>query len=446
MLTSRIAMAVVAASLVMVPAGRAAADAGDVAAGVLLGVIGSAAVNSANKNKTTKKVYVQPSTSSAQRADNKQVQTSLNYFGFPAGTPDGVMGRNSRTAVSQYQAFMGYPITGELAPYEKDFLNASYYRANAGGQATLQMASTNPMGIKGLLKVYQQEAAAAATAPAGTMVMQPNATVVQPGTTMVVVPQTPVPATPAPTMAATPEAAPALPNFMGQQQTASASLASYCNKVSLMTNTNGGFVTEAAMTDAGFALGEQFCLARTYAIAQGEELSSKVQGFSQAQIAAQCEGFGPAMKTQIDALSLRPETDVLKEASAFALQSGMSPAQLAGTAKICLSVGYRTDNMEVALASALLLSALGEPIYAELLGHHLSQGFGASKRPDLALAWYQTSVDAITRGAQPVFAPGQPERTEMIRKAAYQVSGMPDPTAASGAPQPVALPTFKIDN
>ena len=40
--------------------------------------------------------------------------------------------------------------------------------------------------------------------------------------------------------------------------------------------------------------------------------------------------------------------------------------------KICLGVGYTTDAMDVAVASALILTALGEKGYGELRGHHLS--------------------------------------------------------------------------
>ncbi len=103
----------------------------------------------------------------------------------------------------------------------------------------------------------------------------------------------------------------------------------------------------------------------------------------------------------------------------------MSPAQLSGTARICLSVGYRTDDMDVALGSALLLAALGERAYGELMGHHLAQGIGTAKRPDLALAWYQMGLDAVEEGGRPVFAPGQPERQALIRKAAYQAGRGP---------------------
>ena len=218
---------------------------------------------------------------------------------------------------------------------------------------------------------------------------------------------------------------------------------------SLVTNSNGGFTTLASMSDPGFALEEQFCLARTYAITQGEEMASKVQGFTPQQIAMQCDSFAPAMRDHVAALSLKPQSEVMEEVGGFILQSGMAPAQMAGTAKICLSVGYRTDNMDVAVGSALILAVLGERVYAELLGHHLAQGFGTGKRPDLAMAWYDMGLDAIAGGSNAVFVPGHADRGDLIRAAAYAVGGraMPAaPIAQEQTPVPAGLPVFELQS
>ncbi|WP_165899209.1 peptidoglycan-binding domain-containing protein [Rhodovulum steppense] len=462
----KFAMACLAASVAATPATQVAAGGSDIAGGIIGGIIGGVIVNEANKNRQRPQQQVRrtapnPGVSAATRAQNREVQTSLNYFGFPAGTPDGVLGRNSRNAISQYQAFMGYAPTGTLNLYERDFLVTSYHRAIAGGPATTQMVAANPLGTRGLLQTYQQQLVGGGMAAP----MMPAAPV-QPGTTVVINPQQPVPqppvtttvvvpaAPPAPAAAVAATAAagavaatPALPNFLSQGS--GQSLASQCNKVSLVTNSNGGFTTAASMTDAGFVLEEQFCLARTYAIAEGEELAARIPGVTPDQIAEQCAGFGPALKDQVAALSFKPRDQVLEDVRGFVMGSGMPPAQLAGTARVCLSVGYRTDNMDVAIGSGLLLAALGEDVYAELMGHHLAQGFGAARRVDLALDWYDTALGAADRGVVPVFAPAQPERADLIRKAAYRLGGRDDGASLStgeSRPQPAALPTFAIDN
>jgi hypothetical protein len=433
MIEKRIATAVLLASLAVGPAQPVLADSlgAGIVGGVLGGIISGAIINEGNKNRqqaprnTT--TYYAPAMSSAQRAQNVEVQTALNYFGFPVGGADGVLGAQSRAQIAQYQAFLGYPATGDLSDFQQTLLVNGYNRAIAGGSATMQQAAANPMGTRGLLITYRDEMAGV-NQPAAKALMQPAPDMTQ--TAQPVQPATQAPAAPANTTMA------ALPNF-GAGAAMTVSLASQCSKIGLTTASNGGFITVANMTDPNAALAEQFCMARTYAISQGEELQAKVQGFTPDQIAQQCQGFAPAMKDYIGELAMKPRDSVLSDVSAFVGKSGMAPAQLDATAKICLSVGYRTDNMDVALASGLLLVALGEKPYAELIGHHLSQGFGATTRPDMALPWYQMSLDALAAGQPAIFAPGQPERAMLIRKAAYAVAGQAD-----NAPQPAALPSF----
>ena len=420
-------------------AGAAYADADGLVGGIIGGIIGGAIVNEANKSKRRTTTHYQKSTkasgiSSAQREANREVQVALNEFGYYVGTPDGSLGPKSRGAISEYQVLIGYPPTGQLTEYERTLLVTAYHRAVAGGPLVAQTVATHPMGMRGLLLVQRDEMAGIVPAqPAAAAGVLATATPVQPGAAAPVLPS--LVAEPDPTVVAAADPA-ALPSFMNSTAT-QVSLASQCNKISLVTNTNGGYTTAAAMTDPMFALSEQFCLARTYAMATGEELAAKAAGFTPAQITQQCQAFGPAMKDEVAALSLQPRDQVLAGVQAFVLKSGMSPAQLSGTAKVCLGVGYTTDNMDVAIASALLLTALGEGAYGELLGHHLSQGYGATMRPDLALDWYDTGLAAMGAGTA-VFAPGITDRPEVIRKAAFTIGGRAyDPA--------VALPQFAAD-
>jgi len=64
-------------------------------------------------------------------------------------------------------------------------------------------------------------------------------------------------------------------------------------------------------------------------------------------------------------------------------------------------------------------------------------------RPDLALAWYEMGLDATATPSAAVFAPGQPERNDLIRRAAFTIGGKAD-QAALPAPVPAALPTFSV--
>lgn len=442
MISKRFAMLPVIAALGVTPAGVAMADNGLVG-GLIGGLIGGAIMNEAARNNSNRAATA--TVSSAQREANREVQTALNHFGFNTGTPDGVLGQQSRRAISDYQIVLGYPPTGQLTEFERSHLITSYHRAIAGGALTMQQAATNPMGMRGLLVLWRDEAMGVVPAP-GVIIKAPTAPEFNKAASPAPAPApepTPAPIpviTAAPVAPAPAPAAPGLPTFLGGN-VVQASLASHCNRVSLITSSNGGFVTAASMTDPQQALGEQFCLARTYAVTLGEEAAAKIVGVSAADITAQCAGFGPAMAEHVAALSLRTRSEVLTGVSSFALASGMAPVQLAATSKICLSVGYRTDNMDVAIGSALLLTALGERVYSELIGHHLAMGFGTTARPDLALDWYQNGLDALASGSAAVFAPGQPERTDLIRKAAYTLGGRSD-LLAPVVPAPAGLPTF----
>lgn len=552
---------VVCASLALAPIPALADNA--FVGGLVGGIIGSAIANQP-RQKVVKRTYVapraaSPSVSSAAREANRTTQTALNYFGFNSGTPDGIMGSRSRSAISSFQVHMGYAPTGQLTEYERDFLVSSYRRAQAGGPATSQQIAQNPQGVRGLLIAYRDEqmngtgygatsaiagsyglpsvvAAAVneiakssdpsaeqlvqrsgfiqlsdingdgqtdyildtsvtgsafwcnaqscavrvfASTPEGyerndfqafnvtpamftcqrgtcsktgsaqpQMALQP----VQPVPVQPQAPQTQMASAATPVPSAQPVVqggasaeAPAIPNFFGDAPV-QASLQSQCNTLSLMTTTNGGYITEATLTDAQAALAEQLCLARSYAIAQGEALIAKVPGATPAQVAAQCAGFGDVLHDQVAAVSVKARDEVLSDAKVFILNSGMSPAQLEKTAQICLAAGYKGDDLDAAMGSALMLVALGQAPYAELVGHHLSQGFGAAQRADLSLAWYAQALDALDAGATPVFSPGLPERAGLLRKASAMLGGgRPASDAAPVVTQAGAsIPTFNF--
>lgn len=453
MTIKKIATAALMASVALSPispiSAPARADGKDFIAGAIIGgLIGGAVANENNKKRTTKSTRstktksTKSSISSEQREANREVQTALNYFGYNVGTPDGSIGPRSRAAITDYQAFLGYPGTGQLTEHERTILVTSYHRAVAGGPIIAQTVSGSMLGLKAVLLAQRDEMAG--IAPAGTMAA---AGVPAPGSVAAaaaaalptLIAEEPV-AEPEPVEVAADE--PALPSFMSPAG-AKGSLASECNQIGLTTTSNGGLTTAEGMQDANFALGEQFCLARSFAISKGDELSAQIAGFTPEQIADQCAAFGPVLKDHVAALSLKPAADVLAGVEGFILSSGMSPAQLSGTAKVCLGVGYAKDDMNVAIGSALLLSAMGERGYSEYLGHHLSQGFGATERPDLAMDWYQMSLDAM-EGGQSVVAPGVEGRDAVIKKASYTISGRASELEPEVEVQEAALPVFEV--
>ncbi|QYK40927.1 MAG: peptidoglycan-binding protein [Paracoccaceae bacterium] len=428
------------AAMAVGPAGQAAAD-NALVGGIVGGIIGGVIVNEANKNRQKQRVTTTRSSSSGQtsatREANREVQIALNYFGFPVGTPDGAIGPRSRAAISEYQALMGYPPTGNLNTFERDHLVASYYRAQSGGALTGQQIASNPMGVRGLLLTYRDERMGVPAAGfAGGAMAGAGA---NPFAGAPAAPAMPTAAPAMPTFApAAAPAAPALPSFMGGGA-GTVSLGTHCSQIAVTTSANGGYMTQMTMSNPVLALSEQFCLARSFAIAQSQDLMSKAAGFTPAQITEQCAAFGPVLKDHVAAVSIKSRGEVLSGVQSFALTSGMAPAQLGATARTCLGSGYATDNMDVAIGSALILTVLGERAYGELVGHHLATGIGAAARADLSLAWYDDALGAPGAEVPQVFAPGMPDRAGLVRMAAYGAAGRPLP---GGSVMPAAAPVM----
>ena len=128
-------------------------------------------------------------------------------------------------------------------------------------------------------------------------------------------------------------------------------------------------------------------------------------------------------------------------------QSGGGAQGDGGVSLLALPAWRQTGGSDLfgivlALGSALVLTALGEKAYAELVAHHMSMGFGTVVRADLAFGWYQMGLEAAKSGAV-VFAPGLTDRTDVIYKAAYIIGGHSDPAAPAPAAAP-ELPAFSL--
>ena len=364
-----------------------------------------------------------------QREQNRQVQTALNYFGFPAGAPDGVLGANSRSAIGQYQAL--HRLSADRRPHRvrarlpRLLLRARPRRRPAGGADHGVERPGHPRSPARL-------------APGADGHTRPPTAAVARRSRSRSRPRSPRPAPrrprrrrargrhrrdqPAEEPAADPAApAGALPSFL--PGASAASIDSYCNRINLATSANGGFVTVAAMNDPGQALGEQFCLARTYAIEQGDSLAGTVQGFSMAEMETQCDAFAPSMTGFQARLAAQEPAEVRAALQDFVSSTGAPPAQMSGSARICLGIGYRTDDAEVALAAALVLVGLGEEAYDELLGHHLMNGFATPKRTDRGLEWLGAASEALAAGANPLVANGSQAHAALLQQAVAELSG-----------------------
>lgn len=464
LMTSSLVAAVALTPIASAPA--QAQDARDVIGGLLLGGAIGVAIGAASQQPRTRVVQpqpqVQPSRPSQPRIvrpaipatqAGRQVQTALNYFGFDAGFVDGQVGPSTRNAVERYQAYQGYPVNGRSFPETQaaHLINAFQWATNGGGAAQTGLQRQR------LLTAYAQVLAGnvtpASTVPtqtAGntTVIVNPATTTIipAPGTTSFVpAPGTttfvPVPGNSTPVTTVSAPVGVPVPNLFAGASNAPA-LSSRCDAVALQGQANGGMMTLGNLSNPSFALSEQFCTARASAVNQGHDLTQAITGLSYADITLQCEGFSTAVAAQTAQLATLAPQQVMGSAQGFAYTTGIPQAELAGTARVCLGVGYGADDMDMAMGSALMLVASGEPAYGELIGHHLREGFGVAINDDAAEAWFDISLTAVEAGAPAVFSPTDAGRLPLIRQAvAMTLGGQPVPVPASTV---IQVPTFNV--
>lgn len=441
MIGKRVCATLVAGSLVFVSAEKSQAD----EAAALIGgaLLGGLIVNEVNKNKQRQRQQTTRSStssrsssgiSSAQRQQNREVQTALNYFGYNVGAVDGSLGRKSRAGISRYQADMRYGIDGYLDDHERSFLLTSYQRALASAHVAPYNQILASQGQAGLLRTYRNEQLGIPTPQA----VQPQTN--QPQTHMAMTPQPLTTMNPQPSQVVTasqPQNAvtaransnAALPNFGFVQ--APKSVNTHCNEVNVLTATNGGPNLPGQIREPGFALNEQFCQARTHAMAEASKIEVTIPNMTAQQIEQQCDGLTQAMAPQIDGIETAASSDIIARGSQFLANSGQPMDSLISGGKVCLGVGYRTDDAEMTLASAALLSSAGQLGYGEIVSHQLREGFGTSQPSPRSAEWMRLALNAAQSGAKTVL--GQtPDRVAVLNGALTSTTALPAFPTASG--------------
>ena len=326
----------------------------------------------------------------AEREQNRRVQSALTYFNWNGGTVDGSLGSRWRAAISQYQAAMGFPADGQMDDFEREFLLNSHQRAVASMGMPPYDRIYVLQGPKGLLRAFRNE---------------------QLGL--------PTEAPPVSEPSLSPDRVPLM--------------TTRCNSVAALSVTNGGPATAASLTDANLALDEQFCLARTYAVSEANRLLGAMPGIIPEQVEQVCAGLVPFLKGVTENAGRKAPTQVREEAAAMLAGAGQSPDQLVSTGTICLGTGYRVDDVEMAFASAVMLAAAGQPAVGELVGHHLRLGFGTEANPARGTEWVTEAVAILESGSTPVILPGSTtDRMAVLRAAIGALIQDPMPAMQEG--------------
>jgi len=250
----------------------------------------------------------------------------------------------------------------------------------------------------------------------------------------------PVPA-PAPAPAPAPTPAPvtaradnaSLPSFTFGQTDRSVN--EFCNEINVLTAANGGITTPGRVNDSEFALNEQFCLARTHAMAESTSITATIPNMTDAQIEQQCKGLAQVIAPTLGDLTSKRPDQVISETSAILQKSGQPMPQLISGGKVCLGVGYRTDDAQMALASAVLLVSAGQLGYGEAVSHQMREGLGTAKAdPAQADAWMKLALDTVTTTAGTAVMGQSPDRVAVLQD------------ATNGSSSGGALPVFPSNN
>lgn len=441
-MTRMIVVAMTAALAMTSATQRAQADLGKA-----LGVLGGAAIlgcatgalncsGKSNRSRTTSTKPRSSGISQAQRQQNRDVQSSLNAFGFPVGGVDGSLGPKSRSAIGDYQAYMGYARTGQLTEAERNMLVGGWQQLNAGaGNAYPRtMAAVGPRGLLNLQR--DPNFPAQFGDPVGPNYGTWN-NGQQPNTTAAAQPQPVQPqpiqplqrATPTPQLGALPKLQPLKP--IGQ---VIVSAASRCELVDQTTRIQGGVIQAANMTDSNQALSEKFCEARGFAITQGGAIASQFQ-VSENELETLCGQIKTGFEPVLASLSDTPHDQAIATAGTTAAALGLSdPGTTAAYGQICMGIGYRLDDAEMALSGVMAMLAAGQAPYGEMVGHHLREGFGVAASPAASQPYYRSSMDALERGATPAFVPSTTNERIQVIRAALQLEAQ-RASNASGLPQ-----------
>ncbi|MEO0544974.1 MAG: peptidoglycan-binding domain-containing protein [Pseudomonadota bacterium] len=304
----------------------------------------------------------------AVAANNRRIQAALNFFGFKSGPVDGIVGIRTRSAMNAFQNYMGFPASRVLEDDQTLFLLESYEKAQTSPSETRLAAIREPDGIRGLLKAFQAEQAAeTAVAATGDVSSEQTAALapIQPSS----------PATDADTSS---------PFVRAELRP----LAVFCAEQFELAAAGNRPKSRLSEVRLSLASGPIFCEAKESAKEQSAALISSITDFSSAEIAEQCFAFEPAFTSLVEQLPTRSPAEVLDATSRFIERTELDAEGLKGIAQVCLGVGYRSNRIQLAIGSALILTALDYMAYAEFPEHHLALGFGVEKEPSLAKEWF----------------------------------------------------------
>ncbi|WP_428929764.1 peptidoglycan-binding domain-containing protein [Marinibacterium sp. SX1] len=367
-----------------------------------------------------------------EREMRASVQSALNAFGYPVGPADGVWGTKTRTGMRNLQAALGFPVTGNLTPYEQQILLGAHESYNTGHHHSAYPGLFAAEGLDGLLRAHAD--------PNYFSTKYADGSPSQNGGTGAIGGSDRNPVSP-------PSGAALADNREGQGGfkldaievvgELPVSIQEHCDHTKLTTQTHGGLVQASDMTDPDQALSEQFCDARIFLMGEVKSQLGRVRQ-SEEELVAACGQVAGAMAPAVSRLGSEPPAAVIAEASRITGTFGLNdPAAVILYGQVCIGLGYRENDADTALAGGLVLVGAGRTPFAEMVGHQLRKGFGTAKNPAAADAWYLLSLDALDDQQAPAVLPSQQDKRTAILRAALGAKGGQMADGGDGSRVPV---------
>lgn len=324
----------------------ARADTRDVIGGVILGIGIGAAINANKKKKTTQRSTKSATKKSPTQRGDAQVQAALNFYGFNAGTPDGVFGPATRGAISRYQAALGVAQTGKLTAAETSALLSAYARDAAKGMPGVvgAPAAGNGQMTTLLASLAVQDALTGSAAPAASTEIQTE--------------------------------------IAGPRPQA-------------LCETDAAATPSEAETIVG-----SYCSALGFAVNRSLALTAKVPAFDAALSAKQCNDWLAANSAALTAALAQPPEAAVPALAALAPSA--DPAQQAAlrdSFTICHGVSEAAGNPDAARSYAALVAATGGGGYGELVAASAALGLGTVQSGQSASDWYLWTAEALDGGS-----------------------------------------------
>lgn len=169
-------------------------------------------------------------------------------------------------------------------------------------------------------------------------------------------------------------------------------------------------------------------------MSESNAIAATIPNMTEGQIEGQCNGLAQVIAPQLQQLGAGNPDQVASATRGVLEKSGQPMDQLTSGGKVCLGIGYRTDNAQMALASAVLLVAAGQGGYGEIVSHHMREGIGTGRASaQMAGAWMQKALGALDTGGDMVLGQS-PDRVAVLRE------------ASGGGASAAALPAFPSGN